>query len=230
MSSDSVPDSDAIRRRAVLTGAAALSGATLGAAAFAATGCADAPDDALPNSGNVAANLQNSPHLFHLSAAPPTEFDGGALRGAHEENFPVLTGQRGSAYLVRLEPGGIREPHWHPTAWELNYHIAGTARWTILGTHTDGSYRTETFEAHPGDLVFAPQGFLHYFENISDDVPLDVFIVFDTSAPETYDDIGILAAINALPRPVLATVLKVPESTLAAIPTTVEPVVITRRG
>jgi hypothetical protein len=23
--------------------------------------------------------------------------------------------------LTVLRPGGIREPHWHPSAWELNY-------------------------------------------------------------------------------------------------------------
>jgi oxalate decarboxylase len=229
MSSDSESRTDGVSRRAAIgTGAAALSGAALGAGLSTATGCADPTVSSLPNSGEIAANLQNSPHLFHLTAAEPVSFDGGALQGAHEGNFGVLTGQQGSAYFVRLEPGGIREPHWHPSAWELNYHISGTAKWTILGTHADGGYRTENFEAHPGDLVFAPQGFLHYFENARTDAPLEVFIVFNTSAAETDDDIGILAAINALPRSVLATVLNVPESALAAIPTDVEPVVITK--
>ncbi|WP_040841843.1 cupin domain-containing protein [Nocardia brevicatena] len=232
MSSDSVSgnDNEGVSRRAALgSSAAALSGAALGAGLFTATGCADTTATRLPNSGELAENLQNSSHLFHLGSADPMRFDGGALRGAHEGNFPALTGQHGSAYLARLEPGGIREPHWHPSAWELNYHISGTAKWTILGTHSDGSYRTENFEAHPGDLVFAPQGFLHYFENARTDTPLEVFIVFNTSAAEPDDDIGIRAAINALPRSVLATVLNIPESALAEIPTDVEPVVITKR-
>lgn len=48
-------------------------------------------------------------------------------------------------------------------------------------------------------------------------------------AAETIDDIGIRAAINALPRSVLATVLDVPESALAGTPTDTDPVVITAR-
>ncbi|MEV5838294.1 cupin domain-containing protein [Nocardia sp. NPDC052112] len=230
MSSDSEPDATGVNRRAAIgTGAAALGGAALGAGLMAATGCADTVASQLPNTGEIAENLQNSPHLFHLTSADPQRFDGGTLQGAHEGSFPVLAGQNGSAYFVRLEPGGIREPHWHPSAWEMNYHISGTAKWTILGTHSDGTYHSQSFEAHPGDLVFAPQGFFHYFENARTDAPLEVLIVFNTSAAETNDDIGILAAINSIPRSVLATVLAIPESALAGIPTDIKPVVVTKR-
>lgn len=230
MSSETEPESTGVNRRAALgTGAAALGGAALGAGLTTATGRAGPEPSRLPDSGEVAENLQNSTHLFHLGRSEPTRFDGGTLRGAHEGNFPVLAGQNGAVYSVHLEPGGIREPHWHPTAWELNYHISGSAKWTILGTHSDSSYRTETVEAHPGDLVFAPQGFFHYFENARTDIPLEVLIVFNSSAAEPKDDIGILAAINSIPRSVLATVLGIPESGLADILTDIEPVVITKR-
>lgn len=128
-----------------------------------------------------------------------------------------------------MEVGGIREPHWHPTAWELNYVVSGSAKWTILGTHPDGSYRNDVFEAEQGDLVFAPQGFFHYFENARTDMPLDVLIIFNTSAREGSDDIGIKAALNAIPRDVLATTLGIPASALDTIPTDITPVVITKR-
>ncbi|EFL06475.1 MULTISPECIES: cupin domain-containing protein [Actinomycetes] len=42
----------------------------------------------------------------------PAVYDGGTLSEAYEKNFPVLAGQRGSVCLVRLDPGGVREPHW----------------------------------------------------------------------------------------------------------------------
>ncbi|MGW5749284.1 cupin domain-containing protein [Nocardia rhamnosiphila] len=230
MSSDRPEEPTTVNRRAVIgTGAAVLGGAALGAAAASVTACAEPADAGLPSASEIDANLNTSAHLFHLAAAEPSRHEGGTLQGAHEQNFPVLAGQHGAAYFVRLEPSGIREPHWHPTAWELNYHISGTAKWTILGTHPDGSYHTDVFEAHAGDLVFAPQGFFHYFENARTDAPLELFIVFNTSAPETSDDIGLRAAVNSIPREVTAAILGVPVSALADIPAGVEPVVITKR-
>ncbi|MQY26046.1 cupin domain-containing protein [Nocardia aurantia] len=172
---------------------------------------------------------ENSSYLFRFAEAAPNEFDVGTLKGAHERNFPVLRDQEGSVYRIRLEGGGIREPHWHPTAWELNYVIAGRARWTVLGTHPDGDYRNETFEAGPDDLVFAPQGFFHYFENVSDTDPLEVLVVFNTSTQEPNDDIGIVGTVNSLPRHVLAASFGVPVSTFDNLPTEVKPVIISRR-
>ncbi|MEV3965084.1 cupin domain-containing protein [Nocardia sp. NPDC050193] len=230
MSSDHPEERTTVNRRAVIgTGAAVLGGAAFGAAAAAVTACAESADAGLPSASEIDANLNTSAHLFHLADAEPSRYDGGTLRGAHEQNFPVLAGQHGAAYFVRLEPGSIREPHWHPTAWELNYHISGTAKWTVLGTHPDGSHHTDVFEAHAGDLVFAPQGFFHYFENTRTDAPLELLIVFNTSAPETSDDIGLRAALNSIPREITASVLGVPVSALDDIPAGVEPVVITRR-
>ncbi|WP_067708984.1 cupin domain-containing protein [Nocardia yamanashiensis] len=171
----------------------------------------------------------DNPYLFRFSEAVPSEFDGGTLQGAHEDNFPVLRGQQGAVYFVHLEGGGVREPHWHPTAWELNYVIAGRARWSMLGTHPDGSYHNELFEAGPTDLVFAPQGFFHYFENASDTEPLDVLVIFNSSTQEPNDDIGIVGTINSLPRHVLAASFGIPVSAFDAIPAEVKPVVITRR-
>ncbi|OXR41869.1 Oxalate decarboxylase OxdC [Nocardia cerradoensis] len=230
MSSDDPQESPTVNRRAALgTGAAALGGAALGAGLTTAAACAQTTPTALPSASDLDANLNTSPHLFHLTAADISRYNGGTLQGAHEQNFPVLAGQNGAAYFVRLDPGGIREPHWHPTAWELNYHISGTAKWTLLGTHPDGSYHTDVFEAHAGDLVFAPQGFFHYFENARTDAPLELLIVFNTSAPEMSDDIGLLGALNSIPREVTATVLGVPLSALADIPTDIKPIVITKR-
>ncbi len=171
---------------------------------------------------------QGSPHLFPLTTSAPSEYDGGSLRGAHEQNFPVLAGQNGSVYFVTLEVGGIREPHWHPSAWELTFIISGKAKWTILGTHADGGYHNDVFTAEQGDLVFIPQGFFHYFENAGEQ-PLQVLVVFNTSSIEPNDDIGIMGSLNSIPRDVLAATFGVPASAFDQVPTEVKPVVITRR-
>ena len=152
-----------------------------------------------------AETITSQSHLFHLTAVPPTTYDGGSLQQAHEDNFPILTGQEASIQLITLQPGGIREPHWHPSAWELNLVTRGVATWALI----DGNGNHESFEAHVDDLVFAPQGSFHYFENRGTD-DLEVLIVQNTSAPETKDNIGIGQSLSKLPSRVLSAVFGVP--------------------
>src|SRR5438445_12327801 len=90
------------RRTALGAGAAALGGAALGAGLTSVAACAETTHTALPSESDVDANLNTSPHLFHLTAAEMDRYDGGTLQGAHEQNFPVLAGQNGAAYFVRL--------------------------------------------------------------------------------------------------------------------------------
>ena len=155
-----------------------------------------------------AETVTNQSHLFHLGALTPKTYDGGELRQASEDNFPILVGQQASVVMVTLQPGGIREPHWHPSAWEVNVVISGVATWTLL----DPQGNAETFEAHAGDLVFSPQGSLHYFENRGDE-DLDVVIVFNASTAEGKDDIGIGASITKLPPRVLGAIFGVDPKT-----------------
>ncbi|WP_433660663.1 cupin domain-containing protein [Nocardia sp. CA-128927] len=228
---DLAEDEDArLSRRRVIGTGAALGGAAIGGALAATVGgSARAEQGSATPAADSNTKLDTDAHLFRLTAAEPDRYDGGTLRGAHEGTFPVLAGQQASVYFVELEIGAIREPHWHPTAWELNYIISGKADWTILGTHPDGTYRNDAFEAKQGDLVFVPQGFFHYFGNASTEQPLQVLVVFNTSAQEPNDDIGIVATVNSLPREILAAAFGVPVAAFGSIPTEVKPVVITRR-
>ena len=49
-------------------------------------------------------------------------------------------------FLVVLKPGGIREPHWHPDAWEFDYCISGTARMSVVGPNNEW----KMFDVKPG--------------------------------------------------------------------------------
>ena len=97
---------------------------------------------------------------FVSRALPPITYDGGSQQQAHEDNFPILTGQEASIQLITLQSGAIREPHWHPSAWEINLVTKGVASWVLI----DGNGNHESFEAHVDDLVFAPQGSFRCFE------------------------------------------------------------------
>jgi oxalate decarboxylase len=155
-----------------------------------------------------AETIGSDSHLFHLAALPPNQYDGGSQQQAHEENFPILTGQQASIQLITLQPGAIREPHWHPSAWELNLVTKGVASWVLI----DGNGNNESFDAHVDDLVFAPQGSLHYFENLGTD-DLEVLIIQNASASEDKDNIGIGESVSQMPPDVLGAVFGVPADT-----------------
>jgi len=152
--------------------------------------------------------ITNKSHLFRLGALAPAAYDGGSQQQAHEQNFPILTGQEASIQLITLQPGGIREPHWHPSAWELNIVTKGVASWVLI----DGNGNHESFEAAVDDLVFAPQGSLHYFENLGKD-DLEVLIIQNSSAAEDKDNIGIAESLSQLPPQALSAVFGVPAET-----------------
>ena len=170
-----------------------------------------------------AETIGSQSHLFHLSALAPTTYDGGSLQQAHEDNFPILKGQEASIQLITLQPGGIREPHWHPSAWEINLVTGGVATWVLI----DGNGNHESFEAHADDLVFAPQGSFHYFENRGS-ADLTVLIIQNTSAPEEKDNIGLGQTVSKIPPRVLAAVFGVSPDTFSSLKKIDDAVVILR--
>jgi oxalate decarboxylase len=155
-----------------------------------------------------AETITSQSHLFHLGDQPHTTYDGGSFQQADEENFPILKGQEASIVKLTLQPGGIREPHWHPSAWEINLVTKGVATWVLI----DGNGNHESFDAHVDDIVFAPQGSFHYFENRGKE-NLDVLIIQNTSAPEDKDNIGVGESLSQLPPQVLSAVFGVPAET-----------------
>ena len=155
-----------------------------------------------------AETITSQSHLFRLGEQPRSEHDGGWFQQANEDTFPILKGQEASILLLTLKPGGIREPHWHPSAWELNIVTSGVATWIVI----DGNGNYEAFDQKVNDVVFAPQGSFHYFENRGQD-DLSVIIIQNTSAPEDKDNIGIGESLSRLPPRVLSAIFGAPEET-----------------
>ncbi|MFZ0905573.1 MAG: cupin domain-containing protein [Mycobacterium sp.] len=155
-----------------------------------------------------AETITSKSHLFHLGDSPVTRYDGGWFQQADEDNFPILKGQQASIVLLTLQPGGIREPHWHPSAWEINIVTSGVAAWVVV----DGNGNHESFDQDVGDVVFAPQGSFHYFENRGP-ADMKIVIIQNTSTPESKDNIGIGESLSQLPPRVLSAVFGVPAET-----------------
>ena len=78
--------------------------------------------DTLPVKGHAAKEHE---YLFHLSQSDVANYTGGTIRQADAMNFPILSNQLGSMVMLTLKVDGIRQPHWHPFAWELNFVITG---------------------------------------------------------------------------------------------------------
>lgn len=108
---------------------------------------------------------------FFASKMPPTKVSaGGSVKIVDSHNFPATNM---AAAIVTLEPGGLRELHWHPNEDEWQYYIAGQARMTIFAA--GGHARTMDF--HAGDVGYIEQSMPHYIENTGkeDCVFLEVF-------------------------------------------------------
>lgn len=171
-----------------------------------------------------AETVTSQPHLFRLGALPLTTYDGGWLQQADEQNFSILTGQEASVVLLTLHPGGIREPHWHPSAWEINLVTKGVAAWVVV----DGNGNHESFDQHAGDVVFAPQGSFHYFENRGAD-DMKIVIIQNTSAPEAKDNIGIGESLSKLPPRVLSALFGVPAKVFESFKKADKSIVVLKR-
>ena len=91
---------------------------------------------------------------YRLEQQPPHTSCGGLVRGASVRQFPVSQGIAGAS--MRLQPGCLRELHWHTTAAELGYVVSGSCRTTVLSP--DGA-ATDTFG--PGDVWYFPRGWGH---------------------------------------------------------------------
>lgn len=94
-----------------------------------------------------------------LSAQRPIKTKGGTVRISDSSTFPVSTTI--AAALVEVDPGGMRELHWHPNTDEWQYYIEGQARMGVFGA----SGQARTFDFRAGDVGYVPFAMGHYVEN-----------------------------------------------------------------
>ncbi len=92
----------------------------------------------------------------------PTVTEGGWVRITDSTNFPAASTI--AAAQVCVNPGALRELHWHPHD-EWQYYISGRARMTVFAS--GGKARTFNYQA--GDVGYIPHGMAHYVQNIGDE-------------------------------------------------------------
>ena len=111
---------------------------------------------------------------YRLLAQEPVKTSGGTARIVDSTNFPAASTI--AAALVEIEPGGMREMHWHPNNDEWQYYIEGSGRMTVFAS--EGNARTFDYQA--GDVGYVPFAMGHYIENTGD-TPLRFLELFKSA-------------------------------------------------
>src|SRR3984893_9523677 len=94
-----------------------------------------------------------------MTAQQPIKTKSGTVRITDSSVF--LVSLTIAASLVEVNPGGMRELHWHPNTNEWQYWIEGQARMGVFGA----SGQARTFDFQAGDVGYVPFAMGHYIEN-----------------------------------------------------------------
>ena len=97
---------------------------------------------------------------FPLAAQPARVTAGGGARGHSVANFPA--GKNIAGVSMWLNPGGLRELHWHPNAAEWGYVLTNRCRITLFDP--DGTY--EAWDLDAGDVWYFPRGYGHAVQGL----------------------------------------------------------------
>jgi len=115
-----------------------------------------------------------------------------------------------AAAMVIIEPGSMREMHWHPNADEWQYYLQGSARMTVFNTGPHAN--TTDFKA--GDVGVVRRNCGHYVENTGD----DTLIMIETFRSDHYEEVSLANWLAHLPPKLVSAHLNIPEEILATFP------------
>jgi oxalate decarboxylase family bicupin protein len=125
----------------------------------------------------------------------PEVTSGGEVRITDSTNFPIS--KRVAAAHLKIEPGAIREMHWHPNADEWSYFKKGRARVTVFAA--EGNART--FDYVAGDVSIVPRNMGHFVENLSDDEPIEMLEIFRA---DEFQDFSLFQWLGETPKRMVA--------------------------
>ncbi|PHH82214.1 hypothetical protein CDD82_6701 [Ophiocordyceps australis] len=126
-------------------------------------------DQERPKGKGVKKSAYNFTH--RMLDQEPRKTSGGQVRITDSTNFPISK-TVAAAHLI-IEPGALREMHWHPNADEWSFFISGRARVTVFAA--EGKART--FDYMAGDVGIVPKNMGHFVENIGDE-PVEMLEIF----------------------------------------------------
>ncbi len=187
------------------------------------------PDHHLPN--EKAPLAHNTPlEAENLDSVWPPESDNGSVQG-FKWSFSLAEKEVDSGGWTRqgtvrdlptskamagvemyLEPGGIRELHWHLES-EWAYMISGRARITAMDPEGGKSFVNEV---NAGDLWLFPSGTPHSIQGMEEGAMF--LLVFNSGSFNEFSTFLLSDYFHHTPKEVLAKNFSVPESTFANVP------------
>src|SRR6204780_955404 len=136
---------------------------------------------------------------------------GGSAKEATVKQLPVSQAIAGVS--MKLDPGAIRELHWHALAAEWAYVLTGRCRTTVITPN--GQAEVDDFE--DGDTWYFPRGHGHAIQNTAPGPGL-FLLGFDHGHFSEFGTFSNADWIATTPRHVLARNLNLPESAFGQMP------------
>ena len=121
-----------------------------------------------------------------------------------------------AAALVELEPGALRELHWHLNADEWQYYLEGEGRMTVFGSES----KARTFDYRAGDVGYVPFAMGHYIENTGSG-PLRFLEMFRS---DRYADLSLNQWLALTPHALVDAHLKIDPEIVSSLSTAKVPV------
>ncbi|KKY32687.1 putative oxalate decarboxylase family bicupin [Diaporthe ampelina] len=140
-------------------------------------------------------------YTYHWSEQKPYETPGGSVKILDPTTFPIASNF--AAALVVVQPGAMREIHWHTTSPEWNYFLQGSARITVF----QAPEAARTFDFTAGGVGYIPQASSHYVENTGTE---DV-IFLEVLQATKFSDVSAAQWLALTPKQVVQDHLDLPE-------------------
>ena len=183
-----------IQRRDVLVGTAGLT-----AVALTAARPAEAADPSFMNNrpDPVLSGDELPTFKFALEKSEGKVIGNSYGKEATVTQLPISKGIAGVS--MRLEPGAMRELHWHATAAEWAFVVEGRVRTTVI----DPKGAAETNDFEPGDIWYFPRGHGHMLQCLGAQ-PCHFILIFDNGYFSEFGTFSITDWIGHEPKPLLA--------------------------
>jgi oxalate decarboxylase len=157
-----------------------------------------------------------APSFSHrMLAQDPIRTKSGTVRITDSSVFPASINI--AAALVEVEPGGLRELHWHPNTDEWQYYISGQGRMGVFAANG----QARTFDFNGGDVGYVPFAMGHYIENTGT-APLRFLEIFKSSY---YADLSLNQWLALTPSDLLKVHLNLDQQFAGALRKTKAPIV-----
>jgi oxalate decarboxylase len=170
-----------------------------------------------PLSADKVAGAVPVPQSFshRMMAQEPVRTRGGTVRITDSKVFPAS--KTIASALVELEPGAMRELHWHPNNDEWQYYIEGQGRMGVFAA----SGHAGTFDFQAGDVGYVPFAMGHYIENTGNS-PLRFLEIFKS---DYYADLSLNQWMALTPPEMVTATLDLDQQVMQALRIKKDPVV-----